>query len=37
VGSSAAPWIFDTDAADRLWTMSETAVAETFDPITISG
>jgi NAD(P)-dependent dehydrogenase (short-subunit alcohol dehydrogenase family) len=37
VGSSAAPWIFDTDAADRLWTMSETAVAETFDPIAISG
>jgi NAD(P)-dependent dehydrogenase (short-subunit alcohol dehydrogenase family) len=28
---SAADWIFDTDAADRLWAMSERAVGETFD------
>ncbi len=32
---SAASWIFDTEAADRLWAMSETAVAETFDPTAI--
>jgi hypothetical protein len=31
VDGSAAAWIFDTDAADRLWSMSETAVAEKFD------
>ena len=33
---SAAAWIFDTDAADRLWSMSETAVDETFDPTATS-
>ena len=36
VDGSVAAWIFDTDAADRLWSISQTAVAETFDPIATS-